>query len=88
MDCSPPGSSAHGILQARILEGDAMPSSRGVFLEIQETSLHLQSLLHWRAGSLPLVLLGSHVCVSMCMCVCIYMCTIYVCVYVHIIYSP
>ena len=29
MDCSPPGSSIHGILQARILEWVAMPSSRG-----------------------------------------------------------
>ena len=29
MDCSPPGSSAHGILQVRILEWVAMPSSRG-----------------------------------------------------------
>ena len=29
MDCSPPGSSVHGILQARILEQVAMPSSRG-----------------------------------------------------------
>ena len=29
VDCSPPGSSAHGILQARILEWVAMPSSRG-----------------------------------------------------------
>ena len=29
MDCSPPGSSVHGILQARILEWSAMPSSRG-----------------------------------------------------------
>ena len=29
MDCSPPGSSARGILQARILEWAAMPSSRG-----------------------------------------------------------
>ena len=28
MDSSPPGSSVHGILQARILEGIAMPSSR------------------------------------------------------------
>ena len=28
MDCSPPGSSAHGILQAEILEWVAMPSSR------------------------------------------------------------
>ena len=29
MDCSPPGSSIHGILQARILEWIAMPPSRG-----------------------------------------------------------
>ena len=28
MDCSLPGSSVHGILQARILEWVAMPSSR------------------------------------------------------------
>ena len=29
MDCSPLGSSVHGILQARIMEWAAMPSSRG-----------------------------------------------------------
>ena len=29
MDCSPPGSSVHGILQTRILEWVAMPFSRG-----------------------------------------------------------
>ena len=29
MDCSPPGSSVHGILRARVLEWVAMPSSRG-----------------------------------------------------------
>ena len=29
MDCSPPDSSVHGILQARILKWVAMPSSRG-----------------------------------------------------------
>ena len=28
MDCSPPGSSVHGILQARILEWVAVPFSR------------------------------------------------------------
>ena len=31
MNCSPPGSSVHGILQARIVEWVAMPSSRGSF---------------------------------------------------------
>ena len=29
MDCNPPASSVHGILQARILQWVAMPSSRG-----------------------------------------------------------
>ena len=29
MDCSPPGSSVHGILQARIVEWVAISSSRG-----------------------------------------------------------
>ena len=32
VDCSPPGCSVHGILQARILEWVAMPFSRGIFL--------------------------------------------------------
>ena len=31
MDCSPPGSSVHGILQARILEWVAIPFSRGSY---------------------------------------------------------
>ena len=29
MDCSPPGSTVHGILQTRILECTGMPSSKG-----------------------------------------------------------
>ena len=38
-DCSPPGSSVHGILQARILEWVAMPSSKGSSLpRIKPTS--------------------------------------------------
>ena len=32
MDCSPPGSSIHGILQARILDQVAISYSRGIFL--------------------------------------------------------
>ena len=32
MDCSPPGSSVHGILQARILEWVAIFSPQGIFL--------------------------------------------------------
>ena len=33
MDCSPPGSSVHGILQARILEWIAISFSRGLCVE-------------------------------------------------------
>ena len=44
MDYSLPGSSVLGILQARILECIAMPSSTGVFLT-QELNPHLYHLL-------------------------------------------
>ena len=54
MDCSPPGSSVHGILQARILEWVAISSSRGSIFQTQRLNLHLLSLLHWQMGSLPL----------------------------------
>ena len=53
MDYSPPGSSVHGTLQARILEWVAMPSSRGIFPTQGSNQCHL-CLLHWQAGSLPL----------------------------------
>ena len=43
MDYSPPGSSVYGILQARILECVAMPSSRGFF----PTQGLNPSLPHW-----------------------------------------
>ena len=51
-DHSPPGSSVHGILQARILEWVAMPSSR----ESSDPGMEPESLslLYWQAGSLPL----------------------------------
>ena len=54
MDSSPPGSSVHGILQARILEWVAMSSSSGW----SRSRGRIQSLLrlqHWQAGSLPVV---------------------------------
>ena len=47
-----PGSSVNGILQARILEWVAMPSSRESSPPRDRTSL--VGLLHWQAGSLPL----------------------------------
>ena len=49
VDCSPPGSSVYGILQVKILELVAMPSSRGSPL-IRRLNLYL---LHWQVGSLP-----------------------------------
>ena len=57
IDGSPPGSSVPGILQTRILEWVAMPSSQGIFLT-QGSNLSLPHLLHWQAGSLPLNHLG------------------------------
>ena len=47
-------SSVHGILQARIQEWVAMPSSRGSF-STQGLNLSLLHLLCWQAGSLPVV---------------------------------
>ena len=55
MDCSPPGSSVHGIYQARILEWVAVSFSRGIF-PTQGSNPHL---LHWQVDSLPLCHLGS-----------------------------
>ena len=44
MDCSPPDSSVHGILQARILEWVAMPFSKGSSPpETEPTSPELQA---------------------------------------------
>ena len=54
MDSSQPGSSVHGILQARILKWVATSSSRGIFLT-QGSNPCFLCLLHWQAGSLPLV---------------------------------
>ena len=49
MDCSPPGSSVHGILQARILKSVAMPSFRGSFQSRDQNP----GLLHLQEDSLP-----------------------------------
>ena len=53
LDCSPPGSSVYGVLQARILEWVAMPSSRGSFPP-RDQNLCPLCLLHRQAGPLPL----------------------------------
>ena len=47
MVCNPPGSSVRGLLQARILEWVAIPSSRWIFLT-QGLNLSLLCLLHYR----------------------------------------
>ena len=47
-----PGSSVHGILQARILECHIL--LQGIFLT-QGSNLFLLHLLHWQADSLPLM---------------------------------
>ena len=57
MDHSLPDSSVCGILQARILEWVAMASPKGP--RTQGSNLHLLHLLHWQAGSSPLVPLGN-----------------------------
>ena len=66
MDCSPPGSSVRGILQARVLEWVAMPSSRGSSRPTDRTRicspcllrlLHFRQLInHWATGKAHLLL--------------------------------
>ena len=46
VDCSPPGSSVHGVLQARILEWVAISFSRGSSSGIEPTSPALQASLY------------------------------------------
>ena len=55
MDCSPPGFSVHGILQARVLEWVAIASSKGSS-QPRVSNLHLLCLLllHCRSTLLPL----------------------------------
>ena len=58
MDCSPPGSSVHGILHENILEWMPMPSSRGSRRPGNWTHVCLR-LLHCRQLLYPLSHLGS-----------------------------
>ena len=59
MDCSAPGSSVHGIFQARILEWVAISFSGGLpHPGIEPESLG-SSGKNWQADSLPLHYLGS-----------------------------
>ena len=49
MDCGPPGSSVHGVLQAGIQSGLSFPTPGDL------PNPGLLSLLHWQAGCLPQV---------------------------------
>ena len=59
MDCSPPGASLHGILQARILEWVAISCSRGSSLPRNRTCLSCICcigrwiLYHWASWEVP-----------------------------------
>ena len=61
MDYRPPGSSVHGILQARVLSGLPIPSPGD--LPDPGTA--------WQVDSLPLSHEGSRVRVCVCVCVCV-----------------
>ena len=54
MDHSPPGSSVYGIFPGKNTGMDCHVLLQGIF-PTQELNLCLLSLLHWQAGSLPLV---------------------------------
>ena len=59
MDCNPPGSSVHGIFQARILEGIAISSSRGSSQPRDQTCICCVSCIgrqivyHWATWEAP-----------------------------------
>ena len=58
--CSLPGSSAHGVFQARILDiGVGYHILSPVIFLTQGSNLRLFHLLHWQANTLPLCHLGS-----------------------------
>ena len=58
MDWDPPGSSVHGVFQARNTGVGCHFLLQGIFLT-QGLNLHLLRLLHWQADSLLLHYLGS-----------------------------
>ena len=58
MNCSPPGSSVHGIFQTRYWS--ALPFLLQGIFPTQGSNPHLLCLLHWQADSLPLAPPGKH----------------------------
>ena len=64
MDCSPPGSSVHRILQARILECIAMPFSKDLpdpGIEPRSPELQVDPLSSWPQGKLSLAVQAANV---------------------------
>ena len=53
MDCSPPGSSIHGIFQARVLESGAIDTLPKASLHID--FFHPMNIYHGKRGSIPFV---------------------------------
>ena len=68
-DCSLPGSSAHGILQSRILEWVSIPSSRGSSWPRDQTlASHIAGglLAIWAAREAPVHPMGFDTCIMAC----------------------
>ena len=80
--CSPPGSSVHGIVQARILEWAAMPFSRGSSGPRDLTQVSRIAGRFFTAWATGIFNLDRIIYIYICMCVCIYIC-MYVCMYVR-----
>ena len=60
VDCTPPGSSVHEILQARILEWVAMPSSRGPSQPRDQTNVRSAALQVDSLALAPEILILTH----------------------------
>ena len=96
MDCSPPGSSDHGILQVRTLEWIVIPFSRGSFQPRDQTLVScisgrfftiLQGTYHTYIYIYIYIYMYIYVCMCIYVCVYIcmicYICCIYTCMYIH-----
>ena len=77
MDCSLPGSSVHGIFQAKILEWVAISFSRGSSQPGDRTYFSCISCI---GGCIPYQL--CHL-LCVCVCVCVYVCILYIYIHTH-----